>query len=195
MKITCSCIAIVMLLACIDAPAAEPPEFVSATYQDILARVVERDKSTGAILTVKARSDSLGARLHFSIEEARPEDEVVVVLSWNNKINDGVYEKYRLRTDRALRDELAKQKAYMREATVRGQQAREEQARAVDLATGGRLQMGMPQGDVERIQGKPLRIEHGLVAAALSDDAIWVYPELRLHFSGGMLRGAQSIGR
>ena len=95
-------------LAC----AAEAPPFVSKTFQEIQSRVVRRDAQCGAILDVKVREDAprLGFGLHFSIEEVPYAGEAVVVLSRNLKGGDGVYEKYRLRIDAAIRQELTNQK-------------------------------------------------------------------------------------
>src|SRR5687768_4697846 len=105
---------IVLLSFLVVAEAAEKPEYVSPTFQEIQNRVVRRDIESGAILGVKVKEDAprLGFALDFSIEEEPYTDEVVIILKRNLKTGDDVFEKYRLRADAAIRQELLNQKKY-----------------------------------------------------------------------------------
>lgn len=107
-------LAAAVLILCNAMHAEESPNYVSTTFQDVLSRVEKRDETSGAILRVKAKEDSPRHRstLQFSINQQRNADEVIISLTWNNKMHDGVYERYRLRIDSAMREELKKQKYY-----------------------------------------------------------------------------------
>jgi hypothetical protein len=94
--------------------AAEGPKTVSPTFADLLTRVTRRDKETGAILEVRAKDDAPRRNfgLTFSISEVPYAGEAVVVVAEELKAGDGVFEKYRLRIDDAIRQELDNQKRY-----------------------------------------------------------------------------------
>ncbi len=101
-------------------PMSQVENFVSPTFAEILARVVERDQTTGAIVSVKRKADapqnvaanSPAAPLRFSLAEADDGQSAVIVLESNIKGDENVYETYRLRIDDAMRAELRLQKAH-----------------------------------------------------------------------------------
>lgn len=189
---TISLVAVVALLTvCRVGQAAEPPKFVSATFQDILSRVMRRDAGSGAIMEVKAKEDApqLPFGLNFTVEETPHQNEVVVVI-WRNLKTDGVYEKYRLKMDDAIQQELRNQKRFHELQKEREKKALEERAKKIEQLTGAKLRYGMTPKEVEVINGKPPIVEtiKPRGAAGLPFDAfIWVYPNLNLHFYSGML--------
>ncbi len=189
-------IVVVLLTVCRMGQAVEPPKFLSATFQDILSRVVRRDVDSGAILSVKAKEDASTLRLdlQFKIEETLHQNEVVVVIWKNMKTNDGVYEMYRLKMDDAIQQELRNQKRFQELQKERQKKALEERAKKIEQLTEGKLKYGMMANEVEAIKGKPLVVEkvNGGGAAGIPPETfIWVYPNLKLHFYGGMLTDAE----
>ena len=96
------------------ARAADAAKPVSPTFAEILTRVAERDKDTGAILTVKPRVDAPPRNfgLDFSMTEVPFAGEVVIIVEERLKSGDGVFEKYRLTIDDAITKELANRKRY-----------------------------------------------------------------------------------
>ena len=60
--------------------------------------------------TEKEDAPTLGFGLDFYIEEIPQSGEAVIVLGRRLKSGDGVFEKYRLRLDDAMRQELRNQK-------------------------------------------------------------------------------------
>ena len=113
-------------------PVAKPPRMTitpsllnprtyifSPTFAEILTRVAKRDEATGAIITVRRKTDApqnqagtanILPDLNFSLTETDDGKNVIIVLS--DKIGAGanVYERYILRMDNAMRKELNLQK-------------------------------------------------------------------------------------
>ena len=147
-------------------------------------------------MSVKAKEDSPRHPydLNFSITPERRGGEAVLLLTWNTKTDDGVHERYRLRIDDAMREELGKQKRYQEVLAGRAEKWQQERAKEVERLTGGKLKYGMSPADVEAVRGKPTRTERPLVADATSDATIWIYPDAKLHFTGGALQGVEVVG-
>ena len=189
---TMSLVAVVALLTvCRAGQAAEPPKFVSATFQDILSRVMRRDDDSGAILEVKVKKDApqIAFGLNFTIEEQPYQNQVVIVLGVNLKAGDGVYEKYRLIMDDAIREELRNQKRFQELQKERQKKALEERAKKIEHLTEGQLKYGMTPNEVEAIKGRPAAVETVKTGSFVPppDTFIWIYPNLSMHFYGGML--------
>jgi hypothetical protein len=164
-----------------DAPA-------NPLFREILTRVVERDDDTGAILTVQAIE---GCSRHphnlvFSIEQER-DHTVVIVLHWNNKTNDGVYEKHRLVVDDAIRTELANQKKFQTKLEIIREAQTKERDKRFSQLTGGRLTYGMTQDEVLRTFGKPASVKPfaGARAAMPGTCDTWVYEDFGVKFNDG----------
>lgn len=172
-------------------PAANKPKFVSATFQNILKRVSQRDKATDAILEVKGLDDSSrrNAPLNFSMRKERDFDDVIIELSWGNKLNDGTYEKYRLTLDDAMTEDLAKQERHMEAVRARVKKDREETEAEITKLTGGTLKLGNTAPEVEAIS-KPLKVEKVLATWAGARLENWIYEDLTLYFSQGLLARA-----
>jgi hypothetical protein len=174
--------------------AAEKSSYVSATFQDILSRVVERDKTSGAILRVRTKDDSAihAASLNFSIKQDRTGD-VVVVLYLNNMINDGIYEKYRLKMDNAMQEELGNQGRYQEVLKERAKKELERRAKEIAQLTGGKLKYGMSPAEVEAVKGKPSKTERPIEQALFSDAITWIYPDMKLFFRGSILQNVEVL--
>lgn len=168
-----------LLLVLANTVHAAQPEFVSQTFKEIQSRVIRRDANSGAILEVKVKEDSpkLGFGLNFSIAEDA--GDVVIVLSRNLKTGDGVYEKYRLRMDDALRQELQNQKKLKELLAAQEKKYREAQTKKIAELTGGQLKFGMSFTAVEAIKGKAPK---GLFGAAEFGTFTWIYPDMKLRF-------------
>lgn len=133
--------------------AAEEPKFVSTTFQDIQSRVTQRDGESGAILFVKAKVDAPSEHLlNFSIEQHSY--EAVIVLSLK-LLTDGVYEKYHLRLDDAMREEIQKQKRLKELQAERIAKSVVEQKKEITELSGGKLSYGMSYKQVVKAIGKP----------------------------------------
>jgi hypothetical protein len=169
---------LVVVQTCLFSFAAAP-SFVSRTFAEILERVSERDSESGAILTVQCKDDSprISYGLSFSMAKVHA-DEVVIELGIALKSGDGVYERYRLRMDEAMRKELA-----LLEKTRRGSKRRATaQVTAatakIERVTRGKVRYGMTRDEVEKILGKPKEL---LSAQAFGSFSL-VYPTYRLGF-------------
>ena len=95
--------------------------FVSPTFDEILTRMTKRDEKTGAILTVKRKTDAPQNQatianalpdLNFSITQTDDGKNVVITLSSQIGDVETVYERYILRLNVAMRRELNFQKLY-----------------------------------------------------------------------------------
>ncbi len=160
------------------AAAADEPQFVSKTFQEIQSRVLHRDAECGAILQVKVKEDApqLSFGLDFSIQEVA--GEAVVVLSRNLKAGDGVYEKYRLRFDDALREELQKQKQLKVLEAKRSAALIEDRKKQITKLTNGQLRYGMSLKEVIKVKGQPEKVESWQAAGAFTA----IYPDMNLNF-------------
>jgi hypothetical protein len=105
---------VVLLVVGADRSRAAGGNTASPTFAEILSRVTLRDKATDAIMTVRAKDDAphRAFALDFTITEVPFAGEAVIVISENLKAGDGVFEKYRLKIDDAIHQELAKQERY-----------------------------------------------------------------------------------
>ena len=171
-------------------PVKNSGDAANPIFQEILSRVAERDEDTHVILNVRAREgcSRYPNKLSFSITQARQHDEVVVVLRWNNKGNDGVYEKYRLVIDNAIRVELSNQQKFQAKLERIAEAARKERDKRFKQLAGGRLTYGMTQGEVENVLGKPTSVEpyRGAQATREGSRDSWVYDNFRVRFHGGI---------
>jgi hypothetical protein len=142
---------------------AAQPRKVSRTFADLLVRVVQRDKDSGAILRVKPKDDAPPPGkmdLHFSMQE-RPdytgggvERSVVIELS-TPTMDRQVYERYILVIDEKMQAELAKLKTMKQQAVEEEKRQAREQAERIKELTNGKLQFGMTEGEVIAALGKP----------------------------------------
>jgi hypothetical protein len=173
----------------LDATAADKTPFVNTTFQDILQRVVGRDEGSGAILRVAAKPDSPRHphSLKFSIERSRDLDEVVITLRWNSKVNDGIYEKYRLRVDDAIRDELAKHDERSSILLAKAEAYQQQQQRKFSSLTGGKLSYLQGQADVRKIFGEPKQIRQYAGARVVIEGSCdsWIYDGFEIQFHDG----------
>ena len=169
--------------------AAETPKFQSKTFQDILARVARRDKDSGAIIAVGIKPDAplLGSQLNFSIDELPHEKAVVIVLFRNLKAGDGVYEKYRLREDDAIAQELCNQKKLVADNLARHRKFEERQTQKIQKLTKGTLKFGMNEEEVRKIKGEPTRVD----SAQAAGSSTMVYPDMKLWFDNFRLQGVE----
>ena len=170
----------VLLGSLVVAEAAEKPEYVSQTFQEIQNRVVRRDAESGAILGVKVKEDAprLGFALDFSIDEELHTNEVVIILKRNLKTGDDVFERYRLRVDAAMRQELINQKKYKVLETQRLAKAVEEQKKQIIALSGGKLKYGSTIAEVIKVKGEPRDIP----PIPAGGYAIYVYDDMTLRF-------------
>lgn len=162
------------------AQATDEPKFVSKTFQEIQSRVLRRDAESGAILQVKVKEDApqLSFGLDFTIEEMPDGRDAIVVLSRNLKAGDGVYEKYLLRLDDALRQELQNQKRVKELRVERNTKNIEEQKKKITELSGGKLSYGMSLEEVVKVKGQPQNVHSWQAAGAF----IAIYPGMSLDF-------------
>jgi hypothetical protein len=137
--------------------ADEPPKYVSATFQEILSRVDYRDKESGAILSVKPKSDAprLGYGVQFSIRKEEDDDVVSIVMERRLMTHVDVFERYLLRIDDAIREELGKQERFQQLAAERQRQYLEAGKQHIETVTHGKLHAGMSPSQVITLLGKP----------------------------------------
>lgn len=187
--------AVVGLFAMSDvAQAAEAPKFVSATFKEILSRVIRRDKDSQAILRVKGKEDAkkdLG--LSFSISEILDtprHDEAYVTLRVNLKAGDGVYERYRLRIDSAVRQELNNQNRMVALARERSIKEFARKRQEIVDRSGGTLTYGMTLEEVIKVKGQPEKVElvvsKGLAAMLRGSQITASYPDMKITFYGSI---------
>jgi hypothetical protein len=173
-----------------SAQAAEEPNFVSATFQDILARVVRRDKDSQAIVTVKRKADApQSGTLNFSIVQVpHDENEAVVTLSINLKAGDGVYEKYRLKIDEAIRRELNNQKRMADLERERLVKEFEQRKKNIVELSGGTLREGMTLEEVVKVKGQPKQIEPIVYGGAMArlPEFKAIYADMEIIFQGAV---------
>lgn len=162
------------------AQAADEPKFVSKTFLEIQSRVLRRDAESGAILQVKVKEDAprLSFGLDFTIDEIPNDREAIVVLSRNLKAGDGVYEKYRLRLDDALRQELKNQKRLKELEVERSAKNIEEQKKKITELSDGKLSYGMSLEEVVKVKGQPQKVRSWQAAGAFTA----IYPDMGLDF-------------
>ncbi|MDF3131056.1 hypothetical protein P0Y35_17730 [Kiritimatiellaeota bacterium B1221] len=174
---------ITLLLVVVSSAYAKETEFVSKTFQEIQSRVLSRDEHSGAILKVKILEDA--PRLNFGLNFSITEDagDVVIILSRNLKAGDGVYEKYRLRMDDSLRQELDNQKLMIKLRAERQKTYIKNQKKKITELTEGNLKMGMSPRKVKKIKGKAAEIQ----SAAEFGSSTWIYPDMLLRFVRGSL--------
>jgi len=195
---------IALLLLCGPTKAQESSNYVSSTFQDILSRVVKRDKASGAILIVKPKSDvaNPGITLRLSITPGRKADETVIILECNNMLNDGIYEKYRLRTDTAMREEIKRQALYQHNWDEQAKKQEEQLARKIEEKTSGApLHYGMTVAEVKEIKGEPVSIERVPTQQFVWTDELnkfkgyinLIYPDMILYFVNNNLHRLTDI--
>lgn len=198
---------IALLLLCNYARAQESDKYVSVTFQDILSRVVSRDKDSGAILIVKPKKDSSSKTVILSLSLTQGlEDETIVLLKYNNILNNGIYEKYRLRTDDAMREEMKRLERYQQALADKAKKREEQLALEITKKTSGILRYGMTVAEAEAIKGKPVSSERvptqhitfTLIPgtgsyASHGYEAQLVYPDMTLYFMDGNLWGLADI--
>lgn len=171
------CVTLLALYAS-RAYAAEETKYVSSTFQEIQKRA-NRDPECGAIISVQCKEDAPrhDYPLDFSIDKA-PGDEVIIVLSINLLAGDGVYEKYLLRIDDAIRQELQNQERLKKVQAERKAKAIEESKKKINEISGGKLSYGMSLEDVTAVKGKPVKVEQWQAYGAFTA----IYPDMKLFF-------------
>lgn len=171
-----------MLLSSISVIRAdEKPEYVSETFKNIRDRVARWDKDSGAILEVKAKGDAprTSMTLDFSVEESSEADEAIIVLSRSTKRGDLVVEKYILRPDGAIRQELLNQKKLKELEAQRQAEFVEEQKKKIVALSGGTLKYGMSYTEVIKLKGQPQGQE---TPAQSSRNSAFIWPNVTLTF-------------
>lgn len=160
--------------------ADEPPKYVSATFQEILGRVESREKESGAIMTVKPRADAprLGFGLRFSLVKEKDGDTISLSLERRWMTHIDVFERYLLRIDDAIREELGKQEKLRLLTIERERQYLEAGKQHIDKLLQGKLHAGMSREEVEKVIGKPEALESAQAAGYLS----MIYPGFTLYF-------------
>jgi hypothetical protein len=162
---------------------AEPkdPAYTSKTFQDILGRVITRDKDTDAILLVKRKEDAPAApypySLRFSIRADQEGNGNVDIVIHGDVKWDKTYERYFLKADDAIRKELGNQKKLEAAKEMAHKKYVEEQTKRIHELTGGKLKYGMSREQVEAVMGKPSRFEDAQASFGL------FYPGMVLWFS------------
>jgi hypothetical protein len=164
--------------------AQEVKKFVSATFQDILLRVLSRDGESGAILTVKAREDAPrpGIDLELVLQEVPNTDDVIVTLR-QHLMSGGVHEEYLLRKDDALRDELRRRRSLAALEIERERRLTQKHSEEIPVLSGGRLKAGMTFAQVEALTGKPLAMPPIQAAGTV----VWVFADKTLTFKNERL--------
>ncbi len=172
--------AIVAGLGVVGGAEPKEPAFTSKTFQDILGRVMKRDKDTDAILLIKPKEDAPSAPygLEFSIRPARDENSVNIVIYRNAKV-EWIYERYLLKADDAIRKELQNQKKLVAAEEKAHKQYVEEQTKRIPELTGGKLKYGMSREQVESVMGKPNSTNEAQLAGSFGLS----YPDMNLWFT------------
>src|SRR5262245_15579675 len=180
---------LIAVQTCLLSFAAEP-SFVSRTFAEILERVSERDSESGAILTVQPKDDSprINYGLSFSMTKVPGANEVVIQLGIALKSGDGVYERYHLRMDDAMRKELALLEKHAEVQKKRAAAAVTNATAKIETVTRGKVRYGMMRDEVEKILGKPKEF----VSAQAFGSFSLVYPTYRLGF---WMNGLLSVDR
>jgi hypothetical protein len=144
-------------------PPPAPGQEVSRTFADILSRVIQRDKDSGAILRVNPKADapqegkmalSFSMKEHASANDAKVERSVVIELATVAK-NRQVYERYLLVMDEKMQAELAKLELLRQQTVEKEKQQAQEQARQIKELTNDKLHRGMTEEEVIAVLGKP----------------------------------------
>jgi hypothetical protein len=80
--------------------ADEKPAYVSATFQEVIKRVDQRDADSGAILKVKAHADApQGAQFGLTFEMREDGPDIVIVSLVEPAMRRIVAEEYRIKAD------------------------------------------------------------------------------------------------
>ena len=182
---------VTVLLAFSVHAKTDTPKYVSQTFQDILNRVVERDKESGAILQVMSKEDSPAPRfyLEFSLVKDGPRDEAVVILKRSTRTETGVFEMYRLRIDTAMQEELEKQHELLVDQEKHAVASRAKRGDKIANLTDHQLKVDMKSSQVKSIKGKPQRVQ-----ASDASSMIWIYDDMVLHFQRGLLMDVGLVG-
>jgi hypothetical protein len=175
-------IAIGLTSCCLWRTTENTTEFVSATFQDILARVVDRHHKTGAIFSVKAKQDApeVSVSLSFSIEAVPQHNEVIITLSENLGKRQRIYEQYRLKVDKATQRELDNWARYKQMVEDNRKEREKAQSERIQKLTGGKLKFGMSTQEVIAIKGQPLPEQRPRLRAY--DGFTMIYPDMKLEF-------------
>jgi len=174
---------VVGTLSVMCAAAEQPAAPVSATFQNVLRRVEQRDPDSGAIMEVRPRDDAPrygNQTLKFAIQQ-QGDDEATVVLTAHTMTAD-VYEQYRLKLDAPMREELARQELYRQQQAEKHLRWVEAQKLKIPALTGGRLRFGMSPGEVKKLLGTPTGEHVWQKAGGLT----LVYGGMSLTFDGGL---------
>jgi hypothetical protein len=169
---------------CFAAAARPQEDKPSKTFAEILSRVSQRDPDSGAILRVRAREDSPSpsAELEISIVKGLNRGEVLIELR-TVTINLSVFEKYLLKEDAKMREEMDKMVLLRQQAIERHKQRSRSNAEQIGRLTGGKLKHGMTEKQVIQVLGKP---EKTVTAMAAGNFTLW-YATLYASFEGNRL--------
>ena len=175
--------AIVAGLGVVGGAEPKEPAFTSKTFQDILGRVMQRDKETGAILVVKPKEDAPAAPwgqtgLRLSIAPGFDGSNVEIRIYYKG-MGERIYELYLLKADDAIRVELGNQEKLAAVREKAHQKYVEEQTKRIAELTGGKLKYGMSRQQVEAVMGKPSEFKEAQAGGSFGLS----YPGMLLWFS------------
>jgi len=164
--------------------ADEKPAYVSATFQDVIKRVDQRDADSGAILKVKAHPDAPeGAQFGLAFEMTEDGPDIVVVSLIEPSMRRIVAEEYRIMADASVREELVKQKLYQLQQAEKHRIWEAAQRLKIDEATAGRFHFGSSPEEVKKALGTPSQEQVWQKAGGMT----LVYGEASFVFDGGLV--------
>jgi hypothetical protein len=164
--------------------ADEKPAYVSATFQDVVKRVDQRDSDSGAILKVKAHADApQDAQFGLTFEMREEEPDIVIVSLVEPSMRRIVAEEYRIKADASIREELLKQKLYQAQQVEKHKEWENAQRLKIDEVTAGRFHFGSSAAEVKKALGPPSQEQVWQKAGGLT----LVYGETSFVFDGGLV--------
>jgi hypothetical protein len=178
--------AIVAGLGAVGGAESKETAFTSKTFQDILGRVMQRDKETGAILLVKPKEDAPPAPWGLnglSLSIAALDRNNVEIRIYYKGMGERTYELYLLKADDAIRVELGNQEKLAAVRERAHQKYVEEQTKRIAELTGGKLKYGMSRQQVEAVMGKPSEYKEAQAGGSFGLS----YPGMLLWFSAERL--------
>jgi hypothetical protein len=164
--------------------ADEKPAYVSATFQEVIKRVDQRDADSGAILKVTAHADApQGAQFGLTFEMREDGPDIVIVSLVEPAMRRIVAEEYRIKADASVREELVKQKLYQLQQVEKRKEWEAAQQLKIDVATAGRFHFGSSPEEVKKALGSPSQEQIWQKAGGLT----LVYGETSFLFDGGLV--------
>jgi hypothetical protein len=164
--------------------ADEKPAYVSATFQEVIKRVDQRDADSGAILKVKAHADApQGAQFGLTFEMREDGPDIVIVSLVEPAMRRIVAEEYRIKADASVREELVKQKLYQLQQVEKRKEWEAARQLKIDVVTAGRFHFGSSPEEVKKALGSPSQEQIWQKAGGLT----LVYGETSFLFDGGLV--------